>query len=54
MGRSISNVVVGEAEVISKAIQTDCIAGLDGLEKGSMAAIITSPPYNIGKKVSRV
>jgi site-specific DNA-methyltransferase (adenine-specific) len=38
------------ARLITKVIQTDCIAGLDSLEKGSIAAIITSPPYNIGKK----
>jgi site-specific DNA-methyltransferase (adenine-specific) len=50
MRNSRQNVGVGEAEVINAVIQTDCITGLDGLEKGSDAAIITSPPYNIGKK----
>ncbi|MDR3676926.1 MAG: site-specific DNA-methyltransferase [Acidobacteriota bacterium] len=54
-GATATPVGVGRAEaasvrLITTVIQTDCLAGLDGLEKGSVAAIVTSPPYNIGKQ----
>ena len=54
-GPNATPAAVGKTEtnlgrLISKVIQTDCIAGLNSLEKGSVAAIVTSPPYNIGKR----
>ena len=50
-GPNATSLGVGKTEAVSvRVIQTDCIAGLNSLEKGSVAAIVTSPPYNIGKK----
>ena len=34
----------------TRIIQGDCIAGLDEIEPGSIDAIFTDPPYNIGVK----
>jgi site-specific DNA-methyltransferase (adenine-specific) len=37
-----------EMDRVPKVIQIDCIAGLSTLQPKSVAAIVTSPPYNIG------
>src|SRR5208337_2677919 len=40
-------------EIKPQVVCTDCIEGLKRLEEKSVAAIITSPPYNIGVKYSK-
>jgi len=40
-------------DIEPQVVCTDCIEGLNRLEEKSVAAIITSPPYNIGKKYSK-
>jgi site-specific DNA-methyltransferase (adenine-specific) len=39
-----------KGQVISKAVQSDCIDGLNSLPEKSVACVVTSPPYNIGVK----